>query len=95
MENFDIDREVEEWNFANAEPVEQIEYWQLEKIEQLIKSSNFDHDKRQSLETKSKDLTKLEAEFIINMLYDNQLDPITSGTNYGQTEIKRKLSNEI
>lgn len=93
-ENLDIDREDEEWGTFNAEP-ELITYYQIDLIESLLNHSNFDHDKREQIEREMHLYTSTEANMCIEMLKENQLDSITSGINYGQTEIKNKIKNEI
>jgi hypothetical protein len=58
-------------------------------IETLLQRCNFDHDERSRLETSSKSMTENEAEELIWYLKCNQLNPITSGWNYSQTDIVR------
>lgn len=43
------------------------------------------------LENQDNEFAQAEIEMIIDDLYDKQIDPITSGFNYGQREIIRHL----
>jgi hypothetical protein len=95
MEGHDIDREEEEWAHLSEQQFEPISENQIDWIEQLLKYSNVDHDKRLSLELGLKSRTRLEAEELIGWLLDNQLEPIASGRNYGATEIVNKIKREI
>lgn len=62
-------------------------------LEQLLLSSNYDEDTRQILREKiNAGLTEEEATQMWYELKGNQLDPITSGLNYSQTDIKNHLN---
>jgi hypothetical protein len=69
--------------------VEQIEVWQESMIESLLKTSNIDHSEREEIERKSSSLTVDEANETIRYLNENQLNPLTSGFNYSQTDINK------
>lgn len=64
---------------------------QVGYIESLISTSTFDEDMRDMFRGKIDDLTSGEAESIISELRNNQLNPITQGANYSQTDIKNEL----
>lgn len=65
--------------------------WQIELIQNLLAKSTLDHDNRWNIELKLIDINSDEAQRLIDYLYQNQLDPITSGLPYGQGDIKRHL----
>lgn len=69
--------------------VEQIEVWQESMIESLLKTSNIDHSEREEIERKSISMTVDEANETIRYLNENQLNPLTSGFNYTQTDINK------
>ncbi len=69
---------------------------QEEYIHSLLESSTYDHEHRARLEKQvMSGISRDEAERMIEELKVNQLDPISSGRNYSQTDIKHKIGNEI
>jgi len=68
---------------------------QINYIESLLQNSNIDHEERGSIEREFDDMTAGRAEEVIQYLKDNQLDPITAGTNYSSTDIQKKIQTEI
>ena len=60
-------------------------------IHNLINSSTFDDDQKASMERQLSSITNPEADRLISILKDNQIDPIAAGRNYNQTDIKEKL----
>ena len=65
---------------------------QVSYIESLIQTSAIDHDERDIYYREIQGtLTASRASELIEMLRNNQLDAITSGHGYGQTEIVEKL----
>lgn len=69
--------------------VEQIEVWQESMIESLLKTSNIDHSEREEIERKISSMTVDEANETIRYLTENQLNPLTSGFKYTQTDINQ------
>lgn len=64
---------------------------QVVYIERLLSTSGYDDTQRRFIETQLEDgITRGQAEKIIGDLQMNQLDPITQGGNYSQTDIKVK-----
>lgn len=63
---------------------------QMDYIENLLKHSNLDHDQREMIEREMSGYSSIEANECISMLKDKQLDPISSGFNYSQTDITEK-----
>lgn len=70
----------------------------FELIDRLLSSSCYPQEKRERIEDRLLDLEGMEDEFslfefesIMQDLKDNQLDPLTHGTNYNQTDIKYHL----
>jgi len=64
----------------------QCEIWQIEMIERLKDTSVYKNDIIEINE-----LTYDEANEYIKKLYNGQIDPIKSGLNYSQTDIKREI----
>jgi phage RecT family recombinase len=65
-------------------------------IERLLDNSNYDQPRRDDVMRKIVNgMTLSDAETIINHLQQHQLDAIASGQNYSQTDIKRKIANEV
>lgn len=63
---------------------------QFSYIESLINTSSFDDDTKERLELELTSLTESKAADFIQNLEINQLDPITQGRNYSQSDIKFK-----
>jgi phage RecT family recombinase len=68
---------------------------QIDYIESLLKHANIDHDQRGQIERNLHSYSSYDAKKCIEMLKENQLNPIDSGFNYTQTDIKNKLEDEI
>jgi phage RecT family recombinase len=68
---------------------------QISYIESLLQNSNIDHEERASYERELSEMTHGRAQDVIEMLKENQLDPIQSGTNYSSTDISKKIQTEI
>lgn len=64
---------------------------QFAYIEGLIKTSSFDDDTKERLEMELTALTVSKVDDFIQNLELNQLDPITQGSNYSQTDIKNRV----
>lgn len=61
-------------------------------LDGLIHNSNLSEDVKKEMEYYNNDKTEPEIlEMMIRLLYDSQLDPITQGRGFNQTDIKRKL----
>ena len=68
----------------------------LDRIEGLLKTAAIQHELKEELYRELKGAIDTErAEELLQFLYDNQIDPIQSGVNYGQTDIKNKLKREL
>lgn len=69
---------------------------QEDYIHSLLESSTYDHEHRARLEKQvMAGISRDEAEKMIEELKANQLDPISAGRNYSQTDIKNKIGSEI
>lgn len=65
-------------------------------IEQLLQTSVFNDEQKADYENKLQiGITYKYALELIRVLKDNQRDPIASGDNYSQSDIKNKIANEI
>lgn len=60
-------------------------------IENLLSTSTYEHEQRASIERNLHDYSRIEASNLIQDLQNNQLDAISSGMSYNQTDIKNKL----
>lgn len=70
-------------------------YEQKEYIENLLLTSIIEPEQQKYLYSEIQSMSSDRAREVIEMLKENQIDPIHSGSNYGQTEIKQKINNEI
>jgi recombinational DNA repair protein RecT len=68
---------------------------QIGYIESLLTISTLDHDERASIERELSEMTHARASEVIEMLQENQQDPITSGRNYSTADITAKIQREI
>lgn len=68
---------------------------QVSNIEMLLLHANIDHEERHLIEKKMNGFTLDEAEQTIKYLLANQLNPITSGFKYSQTDIKSQIGKQI
>lgn len=64
---------------------------QIELIENLLNSSTLDQAQRDMLDMETAVMNPQRAGEVINFLMENQLDPISAGHAYGQTDIKKHL----
>ena len=67
---------------------------QASYIDSLLINSNIDHDERERIEQGKWQLSSGQAAETIKMLKENQLNPIISGHNYSQTEIKNQQTQQ-
>lgn len=71
---------------------------QLSYIESLLSTSSIEGRERESLEMEMTVMNSQRASQVIQMLKDNQLDPVTHRANYSQKEVnaylKRKVAND-
>ena len=68
----------------------------INHIEQLLRTSLYDPEQREEITREILGYIDQErAEELIEQLYKNQVDPITAGLNYSQSDIARKLNREI
>lgn len=64
-------------------------------IESLLNTSNISHEEREDISRCIPAMTAEEAEKTIRYLLENQLNPITSGFNYSQSDIVKINSKNI
>lgn len=67
-----------------------IEYWQIAMIEKLHETSLL---KNEILHIDT--MTYVEANEVILLLQNSQIDPIDAGLNYSKTDIKNKLNKYL
>lgn len=65
---------------------------QVDRIDVLLWNCSLNDEKKKAIEDKLFSYSGEEAESIIKMLLNNQLDPIKDGLNYTQTDILNKLN---
>lgn len=68
---------------------------QIGYIESLLSTSIIDHEERGAIERNLSEMTYVEAKNTIEMLKENQLDPIAAGLPYDKRDITYKINNEI
>lgn len=59
-------------------------------VENLIRSSTFDHERQAQLEKDIRTMTNSELAELADVLQLNQLDPIHEAGNYSQTDLKKQ-----
>lgn len=64
---------------------------QLDYIDQLLEQTSISLEKQEQITLEMDGYSQEQAAKCINYLKENQLDPIDSGSNYGQKEINQKL----
>ena len=64
-----------------------IDYWQIDKIEQLLKTSSMAEEKKEYIWRYLNTYTKEEAHKIIHELEESQVNRIHAGLNYNQGDI--------
>jgi len=67
--------------------------WQISAIEMLLKHSNIDHSEREDIERKMLSFSEEEAYKTIEYLRENQLNRISSGFPYSQSDITKQQQN--
>jgi len=69
---------------------------ELDRIEGLLKTANLQYEIKEELYRELKGVIDQErAEELLQYLYNNQVDPISGGLNYSQSDIKNKLNKEL
>jgi recombination protein RecT len=68
---------------------------QISFIENLLSTSAFDDDFKERVEREMFNYSSIEANKMITMLQNNQINPILAGHNYSQTDIKNHLNKTI
>jgi recombination protein RecT len=68
---------------------------QIMMIESLLLNVAIPHEDQSLIDREIPTMTAERASEVIQMLQENQLDPIRSGNNYSQTDIKQKIQKEI
>lgn len=68
---------------------------QIDYIDSLIMSAAIEPEQLDEIEREKAYMTAERASEVIAMLKAAQLDPIMSGENYSQSDIKNKIQNEI
>jgi len=64
---------------------------QKDYIDQLLETTSISLEKQEQITIEMESYSQEQAAKCINYLKENQLDPIDSGSNYGQKEINAKL----
>lgn len=64
---------------------------QLDYIDQLLEQTSISLEKQEQITLEMNSYSQEQAANCINYLKNNQIDPIDSGSNYGQKEIHAKL----
>ncbi len=68
----------------------------LDRIEGLLKSANLQYEIKEELYRELKGIIDEErAEYLLDYLYKNQIEPISGGFNYSQSDIKNKLNKKL
>lgn len=80
--------EADNFKRPTKEEKKTVDWSKVNRIESLLGHSNLDHDERAGIEREFVDMTEERAVQLIEYLEQNQLDPIKSGFNYSQTDIK-------
>ena len=84
--------EVTEYDFFEQEGDDfKADFWILDMIEQLLKNSSLSEERKQDIESQIESLTFTQANEILNELREKQVDRITSGLNYNQSDIIEHL----
>ena len=68
---------------------------QIDYIDSLMMSAAITPEQFEDIEREKAYMTADRASEVIQMLKDNQLDPIMTGENYSQGDISKKLNQEI
>lgn len=69
-----------------------VDYWQLDKIEQLLRTSSMDEEKKEFISRNLNTYNKEQANQVIAQLEMSQVNPILAGHNYNQSDIKELQS---
>lgn len=72
-----------------------IDFWQMDKIEQLMKSSAMSEEKKEFINRYLNTYTKDQANQLIYELENSQVNPIHAGNNYNQTDIKKLKEQHV
>ena len=64
---------------------------QIDTIEALLRTSVYDETQKTRIEKEMGDYSQQDASVCIHVLKENQRDPIASGDNYNQSDIKEKI----
>lgn len=72
-----------------------IDYWQGDKIEQLMRTSAIDNEEKEWIMRSLNTYTKTAANNLILRLENSQVNPIQAGEPYNQTKIKETLRNQV
>jgi hypothetical protein len=68
----------------------------LDRIDGLLLTSSIQYELREEIYREMKGHVDQErADELIEFLYRNQVDPISAGANYGQSDIVNKLNKEL
>jgi len=71
----------------------QCKEWQISAIESLLQFANIDHDEKEDIDRKMLSFSEEEAYKTIEYLRENQLNRISSGFNYSQSDITKQQQN--
>lgn len=78
--------------FEEGENAPSISYGQKDQLHQLLSTSSICNEKRQMIEAEIEYCEVEDYYALYFYLKNNQTDPITSGRNYSQTDIKQHLT---
>ena len=68
----------------------------VDQIEDLLKYALINPSEQDSILREIKQgIDEERADYLIQYLYENRIDPISGGFNYSQTDIKNKLNKEL
>ena len=86
MQNFDNAIQLSNQDF-------EVKDWQIASINDLLRTSTILDSQKEQIERELSSMTSHSAFELINYLKDNQPNPITEGSGYGQKDIHKQLDN--
>ena len=76
--------------------MESVSISDIQRLQTLLGQTTLEYEVRQFYERYVPQIDSVEEyQRVLTFFYQNQIDRISAGLNYGQTEIKRKIQNEI
>lgn len=86
---------ISEYDFTDADQPLKAEHYQLDIIEDLLKTSTISAEVNEYWSNRLDSLTYTEAENLINYLQTKQVNRIHAGLNYNATYVKWFLKKTI